>query len=78
MTIKATLSRAIIGAGLLAAGFISSSAHAGTTTMTVTVPEYIVLRFYPENRIIRPRYQEVTPRYSRNILSLATDSVDQR
>ncbi|TCD47424.1 hypothetical protein [Chlorobium sp. N1] len=51
MTIRKTLSRAIIGATLIAAGFAPSSANAsvsasGTTNMNVTVPEYIVLRYY--------------------------------
>ncbi|MDT9547404.1 MAG: hypothetical protein HQ516_03020 [Chlorobium sp.] len=55
MTIKNTLSRAIIGASLLTAGLTPANASAvvaagqsasGTTTMTVTMPEYIVLRYY--------------------------------
>ncbi|HCD35498.1 MAG TPA: hypothetical protein DEQ23_00440 [Chlorobium sp.] len=55
MSIKKTLSRVIFGATLLATGIAPANAHAvvaagqsatGTTTMTVTMPEYIVLRYY--------------------------------
>ncbi|ABB23953.1 hypothetical protein [Pelodictyon luteolum] len=54
MSTRKTLCRAILAASLFTAGLIPASAHAvvagpsasGKTDMTVTMPEYIVLRYY--------------------------------
>jgi len=54
MSTRKTLSRIILAASLFTAGLIPASAHAvvatqsasGKTDMTVTMPEYIVLRYY--------------------------------
>ncbi|KZK74528.1 MAG: hypothetical protein A3K90_05240 [Pelodictyon luteolum] len=51
MSTRKTISRIILAASIFAAGLAPASANAavtttGTTTMTVTMPEYIVLRYY--------------------------------